>query len=116
MMIDCKWELDCTGHFPYLLLSRAKANLMNSTIQEIPLADFDLSLSGMRIMNPTRIRQVEKSMRLHGQLHPVVARVHEQGAQLVDGLKRLFAAETCGMKALQSAPVDGCMGGSPGAA
>lgn len=74
---------------------------MRPTIEDIPLAEFDLSLSGMRIMNPTRIRQVEKSMRLHGQLHPVIACVHEQGTLLIDGLKRLFAAETCGIKTLQ---------------
>ncbi len=47
----------------------------------------------MRIMNMTRILQVEKSMRLHGQLQPVVARVHEGGYQLIDGFKRFYAAE-----------------------
>jgi ParB/RepB/Spo0J family partition protein len=62
---------------------------------------FDLSLSGMRIMNMTRILQVEKSMRLHGQLQPVVARVHEGGYQLIDGFKRFYAAEDLVMEALQ---------------
>jgi ParB family transcriptional regulator, chromosome partitioning protein len=41
-----------------------------------------------------RILQVEKSMRLHGQLQPVVARIHEGGIQLIDGFKRFYAAET----------------------
>ena len=66
---------------------------MNPIIKEIPLPEFDLSLSVMRIMNMTRILQVEKSMRLHGQLQPVVARVHEGGYQLIDGFKRFYAAE-----------------------
>jgi ParB/RepB/Spo0J family partition protein len=70
-------------------------------IEEIPLAEFDLSLSGMRIMNMTRILQVEKSMRLHGQLQPVVARVHEGGYQLIDGFKRVYAAEDLMMEVLQ---------------
>jgi hypothetical protein len=48
---------------------------VNTRIEEISIDKFDLSLSGMRIMNMTRILQVEKSMRLHGQLQPVVARV-----------------------------------------
>ena len=39
-------------------------------------------------MNMTRILQVEKSMRLHGQLQPVVARVHEGNYQIIDGFKR----------------------------
>ena len=54
----------------------------------------------MRIMNMTRILQVEKSMRLHGQLQPVVARVHEGGYQLIDGFKRFYAAEDLMMETL----------------
>ena len=74
---------------------------MNPIIKEIPLSEFDLSLSGMRIMNMTRILQVEKSMRLHGQLQPVVARVHANGIQLIDGFKRLYCAEDLMMETLQ---------------
>lgn len=74
---------------------------MTPIIQEIPLSEFDLSLSGMRIINMTRILQVEKSMQLHGQLQPVVARVHESGYQLIDGFKRYYAAEDLMMDTLQ---------------
>jgi ParB family transcriptional regulator, chromosome partitioning protein len=74
---------------------------VSSRIEEISISEFDLSLSGMRIMNMTRILQVEKSMRLHGQLQPVVARVHERGYQLIDGFKRFYAAEDLMMDALQ---------------
>ena len=74
---------------------------MSTRIEEISISAFDLSLSGMRIMNMTRILQVEKSMRLHGQLQPVVARVHEGGYQLIDGFKRFYAAEDLMMEALQ---------------
>jgi len=51
-------------------------------------------------MNMTRILKVEKSMRLHGQLQPVVARVHEGGYQLIDGFKRFYAAEDLMMDTL----------------
>jgi ParB family chromosome partitioning protein len=74
---------------------------VNPIIQEVSLPEFNLSLSGMRIMNMTRILQVEKSMRLHGQLQPVVARVFEGGYQLIDGFKRLYAAEDLMMESLQ---------------
>ena len=74
---------------------------MSPRIEEIPLAEFDLSLSGMRIMNPARIHQVEKSMRLHGQLQPVVARIHEKGYQIIDGFKRFYTATDMMMKTLQ---------------
>ena len=74
---------------------------MNTTIEEIPLSKFDLSLSGIRIMNHFRILQVEKLMRLHGQLQPVVAREYEGGYQLIDGLQRFYAAENLMMETLQ---------------
>jgi len=70
-------------------------------IEEIPLSEFDLSLSVMRIMNMDRILQVEKSMREHGQLQAVVARVYAGGIQLIDGFKRLYAAEDLMMETLQ---------------
>ena len=74
---------------------------MKPRIEEIPIEEFDLSLLGMRIMNTTRIGQLEKSMKIHGQLQPVVARVHEGGIQMIDGHKRLFACEALMMDALQ---------------
>lgn len=52
-------------------------------------------------MNMSRILQVEKSMRLHGQLQPIVARSHEGGIQLIDGFKRVYAAETLMLDSLQ---------------
>jgi ParB/RepB/Spo0J family partition protein len=70
-------------------------------IKEISIGDFDLSLGEMRIMNMSRIHQVEKSMRIHGQLHPVVARVHEKGIQLIDGFKRVYACEALLLDRLQ---------------
>ena len=74
---------------------------MITQIEEIELSEFDLSLSEIRIMNMSRILQVEKSMRVHGQLQPVVARVHEGGFQLIDGFKRYYAAEDLLMETLQ---------------
>lgn len=62
-------------------------------IEIIPIEEFDMSLMAMRIINMTRIVQVERSMMAHGQLQPVVARVHEGGIQLIDGYKRVAAAE-----------------------
>lgn len=52
-------------------------------------------------MNIPRIGQLEKSMRVHGQLQPVVARVHEDGVQMIDGFKRLYASEALMMDTLQ---------------
>jgi ParB family chromosome partitioning protein len=52
-------------------------------------------------MNHARILQVEKSMQLHGQLQPVVARVYHGGYQLIDGFKRYYAAEDLMIETLQ---------------
>lgn len=74
---------------------------MSTQIEDIALGDFDLSLSEIRIMNMARILQVEKSMRVHGQLQPVIARVHKGGYQLIDGFKRYYASESLLMETLQ---------------
>lgn len=74
---------------------------MHNQIIEIQIREFDLSLGAMRITNMSRIMQVEKSMRQHGQLQPVVARVHEGGIQLIDGFKRFYAAENLLLERLQ---------------
>jgi ParB family chromosome partitioning protein len=79
---------------------------LSTQIEEIALSEFDLSLSEVRIMNMSRILQVEKSMRLHGQLQPVVARVHDGGYQLIDGFKRYYASETLLMETLQCRLLD----------
>ena len=79
---------------------------MSTQIEEIELAEFDLSLAEVRIMNMSRIQQVEKSMRLHGQLQPVIARVHQGGYQLIDGFKRYYASETLLMETLQCRLLD----------
>lgn len=74
---------------------------MNTPIEDISLDEFDLSLSGIRMINQARIRQVEKSLSLHGQLQPVIARTHSGGCQLIDGFKRYYAAEHLQMTSLQ---------------
>jgi ParB family chromosome partitioning protein len=63
-------------------------------IETIPIEEFDMSLSSMRLMNLDHVAGLEKSMKVHGQLQPVIARIHEGGIQLIDGFKRLYVAET----------------------
>jgi ParB/RepB/Spo0J family partition protein len=74
---------------------------MHNQVSEIHIDEFDLSLSQMRVISMGRILQVEKSMRLHGQLQPVVARTHEGGIQLIDGFKRVYACENLLIESLQ---------------
>jgi len=74
---------------------------VNNQIREISIGDFDLSLGRMRITSMARILEVEKSMRIYGQLQPVVARMHKEGVQLIDGYKRVYAAENLLMEVLQ---------------
>jgi ParB/RepB/Spo0J family partition protein len=70
-------------------------------IETIPIEEFDMSLSSMRLMNLDHVAGLEKSMKVHGQLQPVIARIHEGGIQLIDGFKRLYAAETLLMDSLE---------------
>lgn len=57
-------------------------------------------------MNMARILQIEKSMRVHGQLQPVIVREHEGIFTLIDGFKRLYAAEDLMMDTLQCRLLD----------
>ena len=61
-------------------------------LEIIPTLALDLSLSDLRIMNVSRKDQIEQSMRLQGQLQPIIVRVHEGGHQVIDGFKRVFSA------------------------
>jgi ParB/RepB/Spo0J family partition protein len=74
---------------------------VHSRIEEIRIEEFDLSLSAMRLMNYDRGLAIERSMKVHGQLQPVIARLYEGGIQLIDGFKRLYAAEILAMDSLE---------------
>ena len=74
---------------------------MHSKLEEIRIEEFDLSLSSMRLMNYDRALGIERSMKTHGQLQPVIARLHEGGMQLIDGFKRLYAAEALLLDSLE---------------
>ena len=79
---------------------------MNPRIEEIRIEEFDLSLAGMRIMNPEMVTRVHDSMWLHGQLQPVVAREHEGRYQVIDGLKRVYSAMDLMIKTLHCQVLD----------
>ena len=81
-------------------------SVVTSRIEEIPLEEFDLSLAGMRIMNPDWVSRVQDSMWLHGQLQPVVAREHEGRYQIIDGFKRYFISIDLMIKTLQCQVLD----------
>jgi ParB family chromosome partitioning protein len=65
---------------------------MNSLIQDIPVDKFDLSLSRMRIISPKSVSRIQDLMHLHGQLQPIVVRSVDGGFQVIDGIKRVYAA------------------------
>ena len=79
---------------------------MNIRIEEIPIEEFDLSLCGMRIINPDWVLRVQNSIWLHGQLQPVVAREHEGKYQIIDGFKRYYISVDLEIKTLQCQVLD----------
>ncbi len=86
--------------------TRKKQSVVKPRIEDIPIEEFDLSLAGMRIMNPEMVTRVHDSMWLHGQLQPVVAREHEGRYQVIDGLKRVYSAMDLMIKTLQCQVLD----------
>ena len=81
-------------------------SIVTPRIEDIPLEEFDLSLSGMRIINPDWVFRVQYSMWLHGQLQPVVAREHEGRYQIIDGFKRVYIAMDLMISTLQCQVLD----------
>lgn len=79
---------------------------MKSLIQEIPVDQFELSLAGMRIVNPRHVFRIQNQMHLHGQLQPVVVRPFEGRYQVIDGIKRVYAAMELMMERLQCYVLD----------
>jgi ParB family transcriptional regulator, chromosome partitioning protein len=75
-------------------------------IEVISLEKFDLSLAVMRIINPDWVVRIQDSMWLHGQLQPVVARPHEGKYQVIDGIKRVYAALELMMETLECYVLD----------
>jgi ParB-like chromosome segregation protein Spo0J len=61
-----------------------------------PIATIGTTLGGARCRQPARIERMKQSLATHGQLTPLVATTRPGGVELVDGFKRLAAAETLG--------------------
>lgn len=79
---------------------------MNNLIKEIPIDKFDLSLARMRMINPKQVQRIQDLMYLQGQLQPVVVRVHAGKYQVIDGIKRVYAAIELVMETLQCYVLD----------
>lgn len=60
----------------------------------------------MRIINPEHVHRIQNSMYIHGQLQPVVARLAEGQYQVIDGIKRVYAAMELVMERLQCYVLD----------
>ena len=79
---------------------------MPMDIRTVKLSEFDLSLMEMRIMNYGQALKIERSMAVFGQLQPVVARLNNGRYQLIDGFKRLYAAEILMINTLECQVLD----------
>lgn len=79
---------------------------MNVLLQKISIDDFDLSLAGLRVINPDHVSAIMSQMHLHGQLQPIVVRLVEGRYQIIDGHKRYYAAMELALKELKCYVLD----------
>lgn len=76
-----------------------EAEPCRQTVGAIALEELDLGLGRVRCPSPSRIEAMRQDLHVHGQLTPVVAFRSEPGTlQLVDGFKRVRAAERLGWR------------------
>ena len=79
---------------------------MKPTIEEVTLDKLDLSLAEMRIINPDWVARIQSSMWVHGQLQPVVVRPYSGSYQVIDGIKRVYAATELMLNSLKCYVLD----------
>lgn len=79
---------------------------MKESIETILLSDFDPCFSSLRIVNQARVKQMEHSLSVHGQLQPLIVRRRDDKFQIIDGLKRYYGAKNLSMVSLQGRCVD----------
>lgn len=73
---------------------------------KIHMDTIETSLSCFRMTFPARIKAMERSLSLSGQLNPVIVRRHEEKYQLLDGFKRFHAAQSLKWEELMCRPVE----------
>jgi ParB/RepB/Spo0J family partition protein len=66
-----------------------------------PIAQLGTTLSVARCRQPARIERMKHSLSTHGQLTPLLVTARPEGVDVVDGFKRLWAAEGLGWTTLQ---------------
>jgi len=66
-----------------------------------PIATIGTTLGWARCRLPARIERMKQSLSTHGQLTPLLGAARPEGVELVDGFKRLAAAERLGWPTLE---------------
>ena len=64
------------------------------------LDDLDERYAALRLTRPGAVRTMKQSLLRHGQLSPLVAAPRASRLAVVDGFKRLFAAQKLGLESL----------------
>jgi ParB/RepB/Spo0J family partition protein len=70
-------------------------------VKPYPIGTIGTTLGRVRCRQPGRIERMKQSLSTHGQLTPLLGATRPQGVELVDGFKRLAAAEMLGLSTLQ---------------
>jgi len=65
-----------------------------------PIGTIGTTLGSARCRQPARIERMKQSLARHGQMTPLVTTARREGVELVDGFKRLAAAEALGWPSL----------------
>ncbi len=73
--------------------SCAMMTSLAETAKPCPIHALGTTLSGARCRQPARIERMKKSLSTHGQLTPLLGVVKSEKIEIVDGFKRLAAAE-----------------------
>lgn len=79
---------------------------MNNLVEQIRIDSLELSFLQMRIADPKHVSRIRSQLFVHGQLQPVVVRRLGERYQVIDGLKRVYAAIDLGRETIECYVLD----------
>jgi len=82
--------------------NHASTKPSNREISDLSLQQLGTDFCQMRLIRPELVKSMEHSLSKFGQLSPIIVRKGKRDFQIIDGFKRLYAAESLGWGSLRA--------------
>lgn len=73
-----------------------------SACEQVPVAELGTRLATLRLRAPDAVSEMARSLERHGQLAAIIVHRTDDGLEVIDGFKRVFAARAIGFAELRA--------------